>query len=137
VLIVEDEPDTLLVLRMNLEAAGFMTSLAADGAMALERIDVERPDVVLLDLMLPVVDGWGVLADLRARPDAPRVVVCSAKGSERDFARAEAMGASAYVTKPFALEDVVAALWEALIRPEPAREPGRVEQPGLEGLEPA
>ncbi|HLB62689.1 MAG TPA: response regulator [Actinomycetota bacterium] len=129
VLIVEDEPDTLLVLRINLDAAGFVTSLAADGATALGRIEEERPDVVLLDLMLPVVDGWSVLADLRSRPAAPRVVVCSAKGSERDFAQAEEMGAAAYVTKPFVLEDVVAALWEALIRPAPAWEPNR--EPGL------
>ena len=64
VVIVEDEPDTLLLLRINLDAAGFEASLAADGATAMRRITAERPDVVLLDLMLPVLDGWAVLAEL-------------------------------------------------------------------------
>ncbi|MDP9232212.1 MAG: response regulator, partial [Actinomycetota bacterium] len=63
-LIVEDDPDVLLILRVNLESAGFDTTLAADGDTALRRIDIDPPDAVLLDLMLPIVDGWDVLAEL-------------------------------------------------------------------------
>ena len=110
VLIVEDDPDTLLLLRANLEASGFGTSLAADGGTALRRIAGERPDVVLLDLMLPGMDGWGVLAQVGSDQSAPPVVVCSAKDAPRDRTRASRMGAAAYVTKPFDLDGLTAIL---------------------------
>src|SRR5205807_10003183 len=83
VLIVDDEPDVLLLLRVNLEAAGYQTVLAADGETALIKIDESDPDVVLLDIMMPVMDGWGVLRALSERDNAPRVVVVSAKSSDR------------------------------------------------------
>ena len=67
VLIVDDEPDVLLTLRMILESEGFDPSLAADGETALRRIDEERPDLVVLDIMMPVLDGWFVLAELGGR----------------------------------------------------------------------
>jgi DNA-binding response OmpR family regulator len=101
VLIVDDEPDILLMLRVNLEADGFETALAADGETALRRIEEERFDLVLLDVMMPVMDGWGVLQGLSDDGTAPRVIVVSAKSSDRDVARALEMGAAAYVTKPF------------------------------------
>ncbi|MBV8980225.1 MAG: response regulator [Acidimicrobiia bacterium] len=111
VLIVDDEPDVLLLLRVNLEAAGYNTVLAADGEMALARIDETDPDVVLLDIMMPVMDGWGVLRALSERDNGPRVIVVSAKSSDRDIVRALTSGALDYVTKPFdpdGLVDVVA-----------------------------
>jgi two-component system alkaline phosphatase synthesis response regulator PhoP len=119
VLIVEDEPDVLLVLRINLEAAGFETCLAADGVTALRRIEDDRPDVVLLDLMLPVVDGWAVLAELRSREDPTPVLVCSAKRTPRDLARAEELGAVGYVAKPFETEDVVARVTQVVREAHP------------------
>ncbi len=88
VLIVDDEPDVLLTLRMILESEGFEPSLAADGETALRRIDEEHPDVVLLDIMMPVLDGWFVLAELAGRMKKPHVIVCSAKSSETDIERA-------------------------------------------------
>ena len=84
VLIVDDEPDVLLSLRVILEASGFDPSLAADGETALRRIDEEHPDVVLLDIMMPVLDGWYVLSELAGRPRRPHVIVCSAKTGEAD-----------------------------------------------------
>ena len=66
-LIVDDEPDILLMLRINLEADGHETFLAADGERALERVDADAPDIVLLDVMMPVMDGWGVLETLTKR----------------------------------------------------------------------
>jgi DNA-binding response OmpR family regulator len=148
VLIVEDEPDMLMLLRMNLEAAGFDASLAADGATAMRRIAAERPDVVLLDLMLPVLDGWAVLADLHSRDQAPPVIVCSAKGSQRDLARAQELGAVEFITKPFDMEDVLETVTEVLERfaatddrvqhAGPARERmGGLLDLGMEGIEPA
>ena len=107
VLIVDDEPDVLLLLRVNLEAAGYETVLAADGETALSRIDDSQPDVVLLDIMMPVMDGWGVLRALSERESAPRVVVVSAKSSDRDIVRALTSGALDYVTKPFDPDDLV------------------------------
>ncbi|HUQ40403.1 MAG TPA: response regulator [Acidimicrobiales bacterium] len=101
VLIVDDEPDILLMLRVNLEADGFETSLAADGETALARLDEGNVDVVLLDVMMPVMDGWGVLGELGGRSGAPRVIVVSARSSERDRARALELGAAAFVAKPF------------------------------------
>ncbi len=107
VLIVDDEPDVLLLLRVNMEGAGFETTLAADGETALRRIEEEHPDVVLLDIMMPVMDGWGVLRELSARTDTPLVVVVSAKSSDRDIVRALTSGAHEYVTKPFDPDDLV------------------------------
>ena len=107
VLIVDDEPDVLLLLRVNLEAAGYQTVLAADGETALAKIDEAGPDVVLLDIMMPVMDGWGVLRALSERDSAPRVVVVSAKSSDRDIVRALTSGALDYVTKPFDPDDLV------------------------------
>jgi DNA-binding response OmpR family regulator len=108
VLIVDDEPDVLLLLRVNLEAAGHQTVLAADGETALSRIDDSQPDLVLLDIMMPVMDGWGVLRALSERETAPRVVVVSAKSSDRDVVRALTSGALDYITKPFDPDDLIA-----------------------------
>ena len=101
VLIVDDEPDILLLLRIDLEAEGYETLLAADGETAIKRIVEERPDVVLLDVMMPVVDGWGVLRHLSANGLWARVVVLSAKTNDLDVVRALELGAIEYVTKPF------------------------------------
>jgi len=101
VLIVDDEPDVLLLLRIELEAEGYETLLAADGETAMRRIAEERPDVVLLDVMMPVVDGWGVLRRLADAGSATRVIVLSAKANDSDVVRALELGAHEYVTKPF------------------------------------
>jgi DNA-binding response OmpR family regulator len=101
ILVVDDEPDILLLHRLNLEAAGHEVLLAADGMKALERIDVDQPDCVVLDVMMPVLDGWGVLEALQDRPDAPPVLVVSAKSSTADIEHALASGARGYLSKPF------------------------------------
>ena len=114
VLIVDDEPDVLLLLRINLEASGYETVLAADGETALTRIDDSVPDLVLLDIMMPVMDGWGVLRALADRADAPRVVVVSAKSSDRDVVRALTSGALDYVTKPFDPDNLISVVERVL-----------------------
>lgn len=107
---VDDEPDILLLHRLNLEAVGHQVLLAADGIRALERIDNEHPDVVVLDVMMPVLDGWGVLDSLRERATAPPVLVVSAKSSWDDIVRAVEGGAADYLAKPFQTEELIAAV---------------------------
>ena len=101
VLIVDDEPDIVMLLRLALEAAGYTTVEASDGAEALEVIEARRPDVVLLDMMMPVMDGWTTLEHLGDRKDTTRVIAVTAKTAARDLDRAMALGAAAFVTKPF------------------------------------
>jgi two-component system alkaline phosphatase synthesis response regulator PhoP len=113
ILVVDDEPDILLLHRLNLEGAGHEVLLAADGMKALERISADRPDCVVLDVMMPVLDGWGVLEALQQRSGAPPVLVVSAKSSAADIELALSMGAKAYLAKPFnaqTLLEAVAAL---------------------------
>jgi DNA-binding response OmpR family regulator len=101
VLAVDDDPDLLLLLRSTVEGDGYRAILASDGRMALELIAEDEPDVICLDLMMPVMDGWGVLEELNGRDDPPPVIVLSAKTAEEDIVRAFELGASAYVFKPF------------------------------------
>jgi two-component system alkaline phosphatase synthesis response regulator PhoP len=101
ILVVDDEPDILLLHRLNLEGAGHEVLLAADGMKALERISTDGPDCVVLDVMMPVLDGWGVLEALQERTDSPPVLVVSAKSSSGDVEHALSMGAAGYLAKPF------------------------------------
>lgn len=119
ILIVDDEPDILLMLRVNLEAEGYSTLLAGDGETALRRIAEERPDVVLLDVMMPVVDGWGVLERVALMEPRPRVILLTAKSSNRDLSKARELGADEYVTKPFD-PDVLLCTIESVLRSRPA-----------------
>ena len=107
VLIADDNPDILILLRTNLRAAGYESIEAGNGQIALEQIEQEKPDIVLLDLMMPVLDGWGVLEALQGRSDAPPVIVVSASDSSANVERARELGVAAYVTKPFNLPALV------------------------------
>lgn len=113
VLIVEDDPDLLVVLRINLASAGLEPILAGDGRTAIARVLSERPDAVLLDVMLPGIDGWQVLEELHAHGDPAPVVVCSAKKNAEDMERAYRLGAWQYLPKPFDITRVVDAVVEA------------------------
>lgn len=117
VLIVEDDPELLLLLRSNLELAGFDTSLAADGITALRRIEAESPDAVVVDLMLPGLDGWSIIAELRDMTEPPAVIVCSARSSPEDRRRAFGWGARSYVQKPFEIDELVGAVLQAVGQP--------------------
>ena len=117
ILIVDDEPDILLMLRLTLEAEGFETALAADGELALARVRDERFDLMLLDVMMPVLDGWAVLERLPEIAGAPAVIVVSAKTAAADIARAKELGAADYVTKPFNFADLRRVMDEVIARP--------------------
>jgi DNA-binding response OmpR family regulator len=128
VLIVDDEPDILLMLRVNLEAQGYETAMAADGETALQRMGEEHFDLMLLDVMMPVMDGWGVLDNLQRHPDPPRVVVVSAKTSDRDVARALGAGAVDYLTKPFSTNELSALVADVLTLDDERAEVHRQER---------
>ena len=124
VLIVEDDPDTLVILRINLTAAGVEPMLAGDGRTAIERIEAESPDAVLLDVLLPGIDGWQVLEQLHAKGDPVPVIVCSGKDNMHDLQRARDLGAVAYLVKPFDIDRLVEVTSEVvgLRQAEPAPE---------------
>jgi DNA-binding response OmpR family regulator len=107
VLVVEDEPQLQAFMRWQLEDAGFATSGAADGYEALKLIEATKPDLVLLDLMMPYMDGWAVLEELRQWPTMPPVIITSALGLNAQRQRAWGMGASGYLVKPFLVEQLV------------------------------
>ena len=112
VLVVDDEPQVVWMLQFSLEAEGYQTFAARDGQAALEEIREHRPAVVLLDIMMPVMDGWSVLEHLQEVPEdeRPRVVVVSARASLRDRAKAAELGADAFVAKPFSVDDLLDVL---------------------------
>jgi DNA-binding response OmpR family regulator len=139
VLIVEDEPDILMLLRVVIEMNGYDAALAADGSTALERLDAEKPDLVLLDLMLPVMDGWTVLAEMRSRPNPPPVIICSAARSARDVELAEERGAEAVLLKPLDMDQLLETMSRSLAArdPKPAPEYRLSSDRPAEGIQPA
>ncbi len=117
ILIVEDEEAIRELIRINLSAAGYATAEAADGAQALERAKSVKPDLILLDWMLPGLDGTDVLRHLRADPAlaAIPVLMLTAKSEESDVVLGLELGAADYVTKPFSNKVLVARI-RALLR---------------------
>ena len=115
VLVVDDEPALVRALAINLRAAGWEVHTAPDGATALDLAATVRPDVVLLDLGLPDLDGTEVLAGLRGWSSVP-IVVLSARQHGEDKIEALDLGADDYVTKPFAMNELLARLRAAVRR---------------------
>lgn len=121
ILIVEDEPDIRELLQTILSLAGYDTALAENGRVGLERLAGFRPDLVLLDLEMPEVDGLGFLDGKRGIPefnDTP-VIVLSARGRTTDVRQAIDMGAHNYIVKPFDMCHVLETV-QRLARPRPA-----------------
>jgi CheY-like chemotaxis protein len=106
ILVVDDEPDVQQFLRLVLEGAGYAVECAGDGQEAIRKIALECPDLVVLDIMMPVMDGWAVLAWLRGRGAPPPVVVVLS--ALEDGARALEEGAAEYLAKPFRVEQLLA-----------------------------
>ena len=106
VLVVEDDPDLLSLVAMILRDAGYDVAAAEDGLQALARIEERMPGVILLDMRMPVMNGWEFAREYRARfaRAAPIVVVTAAEDAR---ARAQEIGADAWLEKPFDLDDVV------------------------------
>ena len=118
ILIVEDDPDIRELLRFNLEKAGYNIFLAEDGEKALTLARKHAPDIILLDLMLPGVDGLEVCRTLKKDPELQRisVIMVTAKGEEMDRVVGLELGADDYVVKPFSLREVVLRIRKILDR---------------------
>jgi two-component system, OmpR family, alkaline phosphatase synthesis response regulator PhoP len=126
ILVAEDDPDLALGLRNNLEIEGYDVRVARDGAEALALALQWQPAVLILDLVMPKMDGMRVLRELRERDRRVAVLILTARGEEADKVRGLKLGADDYVTKPFGLLELLARV-ESLLRRargEPSRETG-------------
>jgi two-component system response regulator RegX3 len=122
VLVVEDEDSFVDALTIGLRREGFRVEIARDGFEALERFDLVRPDIVLLDVMLPRVSGIDVCRQLRKRSQVP-IIMVTAKGAEIDTVVGLEVGADDYVTKPYRIRELVARM-RAVLRRTPAEAVG-------------
>ena len=114
VLIVEDDQNIAELLRLYLEKEGYVAAIASDGGAGVEMFRKLQPDLVLLDVMLPVMDGWTVLQNIRKDSMTP-VIMLTAKGETTDKVSGLKMGADDYITKPFEMKEVLARI-EAVLR---------------------
>lgn len=134
VLVVDDEPTIAEVVSRYLQRAGYEAGVAATGRAALSSAATQRPDVVVLDLMLPDLDGLEVMRQLRRDGrDHTAIILLTARGEESDRVTGLRLGADDYVVKPFSPAELVARVDAVLRRIEPASEPGETLRFG--GLE--
>ena len=112
ILIVDDEPNIVIPLQFLMEQNGYSTLVAQSGEEALEMISKERPDLILLDIMLPGVDGFEVCEIVRLNPEwrNTRVIFLTAKGRDVDIAKGMVLGADEYITKPFSNQQIINAV---------------------------
>ena len=115
VLIVEDDSNIAELLHLYLEKEGFETVVAPDGGKGVELFRKEKPDLVLLDIMLPVLDGWGVLKKIREESRTP-VIMLTAKGETSDKVTGLESGADDYIVKPFEMKEVLARIHAVMRR---------------------
>lgn len=109
ILIVDDEPNIVMSLEYAFKKKDFEVFIARDGTEALEIAEKERPDLVLLDIMMPEMDGYETLKQLRGNKDLThtKVVFLSAKSKEKDIEKGMEMGADSYLTKPFSIKKII------------------------------
>ena len=115
ILIVEDDNNIADLLRLYLEKEGYQATIAADGTQGIDLYRKLRPDLVLLDVMMPGVDGWGVLRAIRQDSQTP-VIMLTAKGETTDKVSGLKQGADDYITKPFEMKEVLARIHAVLRR---------------------
>jgi two-component system KDP operon response regulator KdpE len=128
-LVVEDDPALRQTLRSILEGAGYQVRVAGDGNAGVRELQTETFEVVLLDIGLPFIDGWEILAKLESRR-IPPVVVVSARGDESDKVRALDLGADDYLAKPFGAEELLARIRAVIRRAQPPPLAGFVAKAG-------
>lgn len=109
ILIADDEPNIVISLEFLLKREGYEVIVAHDGAQALERIRSERPDMAILDVMMPRRNGFEVCQDLRQDPEFKdlRIMMLTAKGRDTEVSKGLALGADVYMTKPFATRELI------------------------------
>jgi len=118
VLIVDDEPNILLSLQFLIKKAGYAVRTAKDGEEALAEISRAAPDLVLLDVMMPKIDGFSLCERIRANPEWQdvRVIMLTARGRDLEREKGLALGADDYITKPFSTKDAIARVEAVLAR---------------------
>ncbi len=119
ILVVDDELSIIKFLRANLEARGYEVLAAMDGAEALQTFEMELPDLVILDIMMPKTDGFEVCRRLREWTQTP-IIMLSARGDESDKVKCLDLGADDYITKPFGASELIARVRAVLRRTEAA-----------------
>jgi DNA-binding response OmpR family regulator len=109
VLVADDDPDMITILRVNLEAEGYAVDAAVDGQAALDLARGTRPDMIVLDVMMPRIDGIAVLTEMRSDPDTRDIpiVLLTAKSNDDDIWAGWQAGADYYLTKPFQLDELL------------------------------
>ena len=124
ILVVDDDPDILQFVRMNLEMDGFDVELAGGGREALEKVAADPPDLMLLDVMMPEMDGLTVLRRMRSDPSTANVpvIVLTARSLAEDRVKGLDLGADDYITKPFDLEELIARIRTVLRRSQQLRD---------------
>ncbi|GAH26449.1 unnamed protein product, partial [marine sediment metagenome] len=115
ILVVDDEPGVIRALQASLEANGFEILTATDGSEALEVIDKELPDLLILDIIMPKMDGFEVCRRVRQRSEIP-IIMLSARQSEEDKVQCLNLGSDDYISKPFSMNEVVARVKAVLRR---------------------
>jgi DNA-binding response OmpR family regulator len=114
ILAVDDEPRLLKFLALNLQAKGFAALTTSDGQQALELVSSQHPDLVLLDLMMPHMDGFTLCQSIRGFSAVP-IIILTARGQDQDKVRGFELGADDYLTKPFSVQELIARI-RAVIR---------------------
>jgi DNA-binding response OmpR family regulator len=116
ILIVDDEPNIVVSLEFLMKREGFEVAVATDGEAALKSVEEKKPDLVLLDIMLPKKNGFEVCQTIRANPELQevKIVMLTAKGRDTEVAKGTALGADAYMTKPFSTKDLIAQVRQIL-----------------------
>lgn len=134
VLIIEDDDVIAQGMARHLTAAGFDAVGVANGETGLARLRYEQPDVCVLDLMLPGIDGWRVIEQARGEGIGTPIVVVSARGTEHDRINALELGADDYIVKPFSMKELAARVAAAARRGTRAQEPRRGDEINVEEL---
>lgn len=116
ILIVDDEPNIVLSLEFLMQQGGYEIEVARDGKEALAKLNSFQPDLVLLDVMLPYLDGFEICQEIREKKSLVhiKIIMLTAKGREVDITKGIALGADAYITKPFATRELVEKVHEML-----------------------
>lgn len=116
IVIADDEPNIVISLEFLMQRNGYEVRTAGDGAAALQVVSTFRPDLILLDIMLPLKSGYEVCQKIRENPDLKdtKIVMITAKGRDIEVTKGLALGADAYITKPFSTQDLLGTVKQLL-----------------------